>query len=469
MYQYYDYDNEQHIQLLVEQFEEMKRNGSVGFFEVTSFLKLLEYYESKQQLDIVNEILEHGLSQHPTSAILLIRQANFLFDNDKVEEALSTLEQAELVDAGEIELYFLKAEILTYKRQYNQAQIELDKSLAYANDLDYYDILLHRANVYEDEGNFNETFEVLKDALLLNPTGEEALDRMWLTVELSEKYDESIALHNKLLDKDAYSYQAWFNLGHAHFCKREYKKAAESYDFSFTINEKFEPAYRDCAESLMHLGEFLEAASVYKRAIRNTGANAFLYLQVGTCYEELEQYYDAREFYLKAAKQDPQNGETYFRIGETYVKEDRWVNAISAYRKAIKLDELNPKFYAAIAETFYQLDEVDNAGTVFRHAISLEQKDKDIWVSYVSFLIDIESFEEAYNAIEAAQENIDATELLYCKVACLHLNGKHKASLEMLAFALSEDYTMHESLFELFPELEKVSALRLMIDAFDNK
>jgi tetratricopeptide (TPR) repeat protein len=466
MYQYYDYDNEQHIQLLVQQFEEMRKNDSVGFFEVSSFLNLLEYYESKQQLDIVKEILEHALSQHPTSATLLIRQASYLFDNDKVEGAFEVLEKAEQVDAGEIELYFLKAEILTYQRLYNDAQLELDKALAYANDLDYYDILLHRANVYEDEGNFDEVFEVLKDALMLNPTGEEALDRMWLTVELSEKYDESIALHNKLLDKNAYSFQSWFNLGHAHFCKKEYEKAVESYDFAFTINEKFEPAYRDCGESLMHLGRFQDAILVYRKAISNIGANSFLYLQTGLCYEEEEQYYDARDFYLKAAKQSPQNGEIYFRIGESYVKEDRWINAISAYRKAIKLDEHNPKYYTAIAETFYQLDEVDNADTVFRHAISLEQKDKDIWVSYISFLIDTESFADAYDAIEVAQENVDSTELLYCKVACYHMNGKHKAALEMLHFALTEDYKMHESLFDLFPDLEEVSALKKMIAEF---
>jgi hypothetical protein len=96
----------------------------------------------------------------------------------------------------------------------------------------------------------------------------------------------------------------------------------------------------------------------------------------------------------------------------------------------------------------------------------LEQKDKDIWVSYISFLIDTESFADAYDAIEVAQENVDSTELLYCKVACYHMNGKHKAALEMLHFALTEDYKMHESLFELFPDLEEVLALKKMIAEF---
>ncbi len=469
MYQYYDYDNEQHIQLLVQQFEEMRKNDSVGYFEVSSFVKLLEHYEEEQQLEIIGEILENALSQHPNSAILLIHQANFLFDNDKVEEALEILEKAELVDAGEIELYYLKAEILAFKRQYQQAQIELDKALAYANDLDYYDILLHRANVYEDEGNFDEAFEVLKDALMLNPQGEEALDRMWLTVELSEKYDESLVLHNKLLDKDAYSYQSWFNLGHAHFCKQEFEKAVEAYDFAFTINEKFEPAYRDCGEALMNMGEFQKAIVVYRKGISNNGPNSFLYLQIGACYEEMEHYYEARENYLKAAKQEPQNAEVYFRIGECYVKEDRWGNAVSAYRKAIKLDENNARYFAAIAETFYHLEEIENAESVFRHAISLEPNNKDVWVSYISFLIDREIFDEAMDAIEIASDNTGATELSYCKVACLYLSGKHKAALETLSFALIEDYEMSESLFDLFPNLAGVSVIRLMINEFEKE
>jgi tetratricopeptide (TPR) repeat protein len=466
MFQYFDYDNEQHIQLLVQQFEEMRENGGVGFMEVTSFVKLCEYYDQKQQFEIIAELLENGLSQHPTSAILLIRQANYLFENNEVDAALEVLERTEMVDAGEIEQYFLKAEILTHKRAYDEAQTTLDKALAYANELDYYEILLNRANIYEDSGDFDETFEVLKDALMLNPKGEEALDRMWLTVELSEKYDESIKLHNKLLDKDAYNYQSWFNLGHAHFCKREYAKAVESYDFAFTINEKFTAAYRDCGEALMILNRFHEAIHVYRKAIENTGKNAFLYLQIGLCYEELEQYYDARDNYLKAARIEPNNGEIFYRMGECYSKEERWINAVSAFRKAIKLEEKNPKYYASIAEAFYQLEEIENADTVFRHAIQLNEKDKDTWVAYVSFLIETESFETAFDSIEIAQDNCDASELLYCKVACLYFSGKHQAALEMLAFALTENAEMSESLFNLFPEMSEVAAIQLLIEEY---
>lgn len=467
MFQYFDYDNEQHIQLLVQQFEEMRGNGGIGFMEVSSFVKLYEYYDEKQNFEVLEELLESALSQHPTSAILLIRQANFLFENNEVEVALEVLGRAEMVDAGEIEQYFLKAEILTHKRAYEEAQTTLDKALAYANELDYYDILLNRANVYEDSGDFDETFEVLKDALMLNPKGQEALDRMWLTVELSEKYDESIKLHNKLLDKDAYNYQSWFNLGHAHFCKREYDKAVEAYDFAFTINEKFIAAYRDCGEALMILNRFQEAIRVYRKAIANTGKSAFLYLQIGLCYEELDQFYDARDNYLKAARLEPNNGEVFYRMGECYSKEERWINAVSAFRKAIKLDEKNPKYYASIAEAFYQLEEVENADTVFRHAIQLNEKDKDTWIAYVTFLIETESFETAFDAIEIAQDNCDAVELLYCKVACLHFSGRHQGALEMLAFALTEDASVSQILFDLFPELSGVSAILLLIEEFE--
>lgn len=466
MFQYFDYDNEQHIQLLVQQFEEMRENGGIGFMEVSSFMKLYEYYEEKQNFEVIQELLENGLSQHPTSATLLIRQANFLFENNEIEAALEVLEQTEMVDAGEIEQYFLKAEILTHKREYDEAQTTLDKALAYANDLDYYEILLNRANVYEDSGDFDETFEVLKDALMLNPKGVEALDRMWLTVELSEKYDESIKLHNKLLDIDAYNEQSWFNLGHAHFCKQEYAKAVEAYDFAFTINEKFAAAYRDCGEALMLLSRFHEAIHVYRKGITNTEKTAYLYLQIGLCYEELEQYYDARDNYLKAARLEPHNAEVFYRLGECYSKEERWINAVSAYRKAIKLDEKNPKYYASIAEAFYQLEEIENADSVFRHAIQLDEKDKDTWVAYVSFLIETRSFETAFDSIEIAQDNCDADELLYCKVACLYFSGQHKAALEMLAFALTENAAMSQSLFDLFPALSEISAIQLMIEDF---
>lgn len=467
MYSYFDYSNEQDIQALVHQFEEMSLNGTVGFFETSSFLRLLDYYESEFNLEKAHDVIQHALVQHPYSAALYIRKAALLFESDRPDAALECLYEAEMYDASELELYMLRAEILTWKKQYDAALDALEIAMFHASKSDKYDVFISIANVYEDMDKFDKVFGYLRKALLMNPKGEEALDKIWLAVELSEHYDESIKLHNQILDIDAYSYMAWYNLGHAHLCKQEYEQAIEAFEFAFVIKEDFEFAYRDCGEAYFELKDYESAIKTYKKALEHIRPDSSIYLHIGQCFEELDDYASAREHYLKAAKLNGQNPDVFHRLGECYSKEERWISAVSSFKKAIKLNGENSKYVAGLAEAYYQLDKNSEADVLFRKALILDLTNNEIWVQYVSFLIDIEEYEEAYQMLEEADKHCASIELLYCKVACLFYWGQRKEAANLLLFALEEDFEMHTSLFELFPDLENEPEILAVITGFE--
>ena len=88
--------------------------------------------------------------------------------------------------------------------------------------------------------DYNKMFESLQNALVADLNCEEALERIWLCTELANKYKESAVLHNQILDKNAYSYLAWYNLGHAYNGLKMNKEAIEAFEFSYVIRENFE-------------------------------------------------------------------------------------------------------------------------------------------------------------------------------------------------------------------------------------
>ena len=61
---------------------------------------------------------------------------------------------------------------------------------------------------------------------------------------------------------------------------------------------------------------------------------------------------------------------------------------------------------------------------------------------------------EALNTLDEAEMMSEGTELLYCRVACLFQLGRRKEGLFLLGQALTDNFDMHDALFDLQPDLE---------------
>src|SRR5690606_22624009 len=136
---------------------------------------------------------------------------------------------------------------------------------------DLVDIALCEAYLYEKQKQYEKMFEALKEALRIDPSNEEALEKIWWSVENCKMYDESIVFHKELLDRDAYSYLAWFNLGQGHSCNGDYEEAIEAMEYSFLINPDFELGYLECAETCIQIGKYEQALRIYRELIDNFG------------------------------------------------------------------------------------------------------------------------------------------------------------------------------------------------------
>lgn len=452
-------EEQEDIKLLVRRYERMLKNEEIGFFEKKQFTQLINYYDARDKVEEALHVIENALAQHPFSATFYIRKAQFLIDANREPEALDLLEQAETYDASEMEIYLIRADVLSTYRRFDEALSILEYAEIKMSKSDMDELHLAYANVYEDMEDYDKMFDSLQNALLADLDCEEALERIWLCTELANKYEASASLHNQILDKNAYSYLAWYNLGHAYNGLKMYEEAIEAFEFSYVIREKFELAYISCVDVLFAVDENDRAIECLKTGLEFVPESFDFYILLGKSYEAKSNYPTAKTAYIKAARINDQSGEAFFRLGECYAFEDRWVHALSAYENAYKLDQFNAEYVSSVAEANYQLDNNEKANELFKIAIELDITEINLWVQYLSFLIDIEEFNLAFAAIIIAEEHCQDAELKCCKIAAYYQSKKTQEGTLLLTQALMDEEGFGLLLFELFPDLKEEPAI----------
>ena len=450
----HNFKNKHTLKYLVSEYETMSQKGEVGFFEKKAFWELIDHYEIKNQLDKAIEVIEHALVQYSYSTEFYIRKAQLLIEKKCAYQAIACLEHAQILSPSELEIFLFKAEALCSLGDYEEAFELLQALKGKLNKEELSEVLMLEAHIYENLEDFDEMFFALKKALIANPKNSVALEKIWLSVELSAKYEESVKLHNYLIDEDPYSYIAWYNLGHAYTCLEQFEDAIEAFEYAYIINEQFEFAYRDCGEVCLQSKQYKRALKCYNEALEFFSPDSDFLLNIGQCHEFMDEIATAKTYYTKSIQLNSANDLAHYRMGECFVKEQQWDKAMKAYKKALSIENKREEYIAALAEVYYQVEEEEKAAILFKKAADTAPETTKYWIQYASFLMDIGAYKEALIVLEEAEIYAIGVELLYCRTACQFLLGHRKEALFLLQTALMENYNMHESLFDLVPEVE---------------
>lgn len=233
--------------------------------------------------------------------------------------------------------------------------------------------------------DFDKMYDCLAKAVKIDSNNVEAMERIWISAELSRRYSDSVKLHLEIIDKDPYNYQAWYNLGHGYNCVYEYEKAVEALEYSFIINENFESGYLDCADTCVQIGNYRKALEIYLEANGKFGLNSELMVNIANCYIKLCNTALAKQWLLKSIRLDSYNDEAYFLLGESYSKEAVWYNAINAYHKAIDLDNRREEYYLGLAKAYLAVEDYNKATINFQMATQTGPEDTQSWFEYACF------------------------------------------------------------------------------------
>jgi tetratricopeptide (TPR) repeat protein len=452
---------------LISDLEAMSETGGVSFSHEQPYHDLMDYFEEECLLERALEVADYAINQYTCSVEFLIRKAELLIDNKQVELALATLDKVDAMSDGLLSTNLLRASALATLEMYEEAFDLLDQLKdRFQNRECLSDIFVCEALIYQQLKQHERVFYLLKAALEENPENDEALSRMWYCVESARMYEESVNLHEWILEEHPFCSLAWYNLGAANEYLCNHQEAIEAYEYSFLTNENFEFAYRDCAQVCLTVQDYKKALQCYQEVLQRFEPDSDLFLHIGHCYANLSNYLIAKTFYEKAVHFDPWCDEAFFRIGVCYAKQKKWQKAIAHYLKAIRIEDRQEEYHAALADAYCQVGDYKKAETFFREAADIAPEEPNYWIRYARFLINRKRPEEALEVLDEAEDYTYGSELLYCRSACLFFLERKQEALLALEDALMEDFYAHNSLFKLLPLLEQDNEVRAVIAVF---
>jgi len=454
---------------LVSEFETMIETNSLGYLEEKDFFLLVNYYEKNYLIEKAIEVVDYAIEQYSYRSEFLITKARLLLILEQYNEAIEVLDTAENISPFENDIQLLRSRTLSGLGETKDAFKILQGMKKYVGKADLADIYVTESFIYEKRKDFGKMFEVLREALTFDSEHPECLERIWLSVELSRRYQESITLHKKLVDKKPYNALAWYNLGQSYASVGEYEKGIDAMEYAFIINKDMEIAYIECADLCNLIKDHKKALSIYEEANSYFGPDSELLVYIAICQIELNSFLSAKASLFTALSLDPYNEEIYFYLGECYVKEKNWHSAINAYSKALSIEDGREEFHGSIAMTYIQLGCYDKAAEHLSTASKIAPEDPKYWFQHACLLIKSKKYFEALDLLdEAEEESFDPT-LLYARAACLNYIGDKKAALSILDEVLMESFEMHNSLFEIDPQLKFDKEILSIINYYEGE
>lgn len=453
----------QHLHDLISEYEAMNGDGKLTYLEEQEFHQIIIYYQDEAQIDDALEVVTHAIAQHPYCVDFLLIKAKLLLSRDKPYRAMKFLDRAESIAPFEIDIHLLRAKAFAELGEFDHALALLKEAKKLSSNGDLLYVYLCEASIHECMRDFDGMFDALCKALEVDPLSSEALERVWVSVEWSKRYHDSIDLHQHLIDIEPFNYQAWFNLGHAYACCGEYQDAIEAIEYSFLINPDFELGYLDCAEICSQEKDYTRALSIYREMISRFGADSDDLVKMAECEFEIGLIQDSKSTLIKAMHLDQYNDEIYYFLGKCFLVEDKHENAIGAFIKAIELEDRREEYYAELASAYVSMNEKGKADFYFRKATEIGPEQETYWIRHARFLILAAQFDKALEVIEEADYHTFGAELLYCKAICMLKLNHRKKGLKILDEALVEKFALHSILYELAPELSNDEEISSMV------
>ncbi|MBX3252546.1 MAG: tetratricopeptide repeat protein [Chitinophagaceae bacterium] len=447
-------NDRQEIRDLLKQFESFRLGKPHSFLEEEAFEKIIDHFDEKDDLAKALEAAELGITQFPYSASLMVKKADLLIATRKYTEALAVLENAEILDSMDIDIYILKTDVYLALDEHEKAVSILEAALHNFEGEERVNLLFELADVYDDYEEFDKVFDCLTHILQNDPNNEEALYKICFWTDFTGRSEESIKLHQGIINEYPYNELAWFNLGAAFQGLKLFEKAIDAYKYAIVINEKFDYAYRNMADAYIRLRRYKDAIESLEKVIELARPEDVIYEAIGHCYDRLKNYAQARFYYKKASHLNSDDSKLYYKIACTYINEMLLGKAVQYLESAMRIHRMQPEYNLAMGECLLELGNVKDAIIHFSNVVKVRPKGMGGWEALIRCLYKEDYFEEALEQIDVAIEAAgDKPLFTFYKSAVLFAMGKSKEAILLLQAAMERSPKMLRKFIELNPTI----------------
>ena len=458
------------LKALLQQFDNLKTGKNNSFIEEDSFERIIDHFDENEQLTQALEAAEYGIEQYPYSAMLLLKKADILIALRRYKEALFILDQAELLDSKDTNLYILKTDAYLALDMQHKAAAVLETAIEDFEGEEKLDLLFELCDVYDDYESFDKVFDCLKIILDQEPNNEEALYKICFWTDFTGRNEEGIRLHQKIIEDFPFNELAWFNLAAAYQGLKLYEKAIDAYQYAIAIDEKFDYALRNMGDAFIRLRRYKDAVEVLERVLELARPEDVIYEAIGHCYDKMGNYAQARFNYKKASHLNIDDTQLNYKIACTYMNEGNWTSAIKNLEIAMRIHRMQPEYNLAMGQCFVELDKLDDAITYFGNVVRVRPKNINGWTELLNCLYKADMLDEALEYAGFAFEQTDGKPIfIYYKSAVLYAMGRSKEALLHLEAGMNRNPRLVKKFIEINPSILQVQQVVDVIARFKKR
>src|SRR6476659_11104835 len=448
------HEGREELKELLRQYENLRAGKVHAFLEEEAFERIIDHFDEIDDFPKALEVAETGLEYFPFSSQLLIKNADLLIVTRKYHEALELLDRALLFDSSDINIPILKTDAYLALDQQEKAVEILEEALQHFEGEDRQELLFELADVYDDYEEFDKVFDCLKLILEEDLTNEEALYKICFWTDFTGNNQESIKLHQTIIDDFPYNELAWFNLAAAYQGLKLYEKAIDSYQYAITIDEKFDYAYRNMGDAYIRLRKFREAIEALEKVLELSKPEDVIFEAIGHCYDRLHNYAQARFYYRKASHMNAEDSKIFYKIACTYYKEGTWESAIKQLDNALKIHRLQPEYNLLMGECKFQVGSFKEAIQYLSNVVRVRPKNSSGWEALIRCLYKAHFLEEAKEQVLAALHVTQGKPLFMFYLSnILFAMGKSKEAILYLERAMEKAPKLLKRFVELNPSI----------------
>jgi tetratricopeptide (TPR) repeat protein len=290
--------------------------------------------------------------------------------------------------------------------------------------------------------------------LEVEQNNEEALYKICFWTDFTGRNEESIRLHQKLIDEQPYNALAWFNLAAAYQGLKLHEKAIDAYQFAIVIDEKFDYAYRNMGDAFLRLRKYKEAIEALEKVLELSRPEDVIYEAIGHCYHRMKNYAQARFHYKKAVHLNSDDSRLYQKIAITYMLESQWEMAIKQLEHAIRIHKHINEYYILIGECYMSMEQYKEAAHYFGTVVKNKPKQIAGWEYLIKCLVASEQLQLALEQTELAYISTQGKILfIYYRSAILFMMKKSADGLLQLEMALSKSTKWLKKFLKFYPEI----------------
>ncbi len=472
------YDDSDSDKELFAHFEKQVKEGSPCFYDEDDYVVLFDHYIDSDDISLCEEVLNWADSQYPDSITITDCHARYLAAKGLYTEAEAVVDKALLIDSKDVDLLITKGKLLLLRHENRKADEIFDSLCDNHDDPFLYSTLVDIGNTYKQMKRKSKAIRIYERAIKLTDDNCEAtFELALLYAENPEKSEETVALIEKVLDKNPYSTQAWLALGSVYNDIQKYEKAVEAFDYAYTIDPQCYKALFLKGQSLVNCSEYREALATFEEYADLEEEDSNLCLCIGECYEGLGHNDDTasnyqRTFYLgeaerkyrRAVNLDESNTRAMVRLAVLLIDEDpdeavRWIHWAQKYDKSsAELWHLEGDIQCKLAIKFtaHKTEHIAWAEKSYKKAIELDPQNPLPMVSLGILFYDDGDYESALYYLEQAYRlSAEVNELsLFLALTYYQLNEKEQTK-QFLKLAIEKDPEAWNAFTKICPSAKK--------------